>query len=1096
MNYRPVWLLGLLLPWCTGAEPLSYTPAASEVIDQWPAWDFTTLAAGDDPPGWSNATLRRGSDGTACLVVPGKGLSRRHTVPVEAGQTLRLQVEWRGAGVIKVAHYALGTWGNTLREDRFPLADSNATQRLDLPITAASGALSLGVWTEAAPGKEMRLASLRLLSPAWGGVSYPACPHPEWQVWELADTGRALTSVHFGAESHVDMLRLHGSGTATPWLPSGALLPPDGGACRLTIQAVEPGGGPLVREWSGELPSGGTGRIALPGCTRSLDLRSWAWDTAGTLVRQRTLRLRCIPTVPVDEPAGWDAAPAAASSHSGGQLAIDLEGTRVRPWTRDMACTGKVTVGPGSGQRTLTVICERHDRSEVLRRSQSIAASELPLAISVDFVPPAPDWYRVTTQVTSGSLLLDTSELTLGINPPATTAPLATPQQPHPLLIEEQVFPAQRSAGRIAEQFAKFCADCAAHGSTVVGIGIPFADLAPLPGFHRFADLDARIAQAKAAGLAVEPYIIWHREAWPAWAPWEPPLDQNGRPDDAIAASAASIGMRKVVAAAWRALAEHYRSEPAVIGYTCWNTSFDWTWHDSTEQHYDFCASALAAWRDFAHGASPPPFAATDNDLSPEWRQWADFRDELATRWHLGAFAKAVRAVDPLRRLWVYEAAGGHGAVETRFAAYHDLGVQPAHGGGEPLDMVTHFQLATTYGMAWRNESVSAPARHPIQNDLIAFHALACGLDQAWNTAWNINWANTYQQPGIEASRQRMRQLAGLIEELRVAGYQPAPPAFAQLVAWDGPALAARTFQWHTLQADLELGCLSDSLTAGAISDRTPSALWSAHRLVVANRLSVITSDTAERMHAYAEQGGLLVAALGTGPGLAALAERFGYTVEPGAASTASTAPILVTAHGTEGLFAATRNVVLEHPAQVTPPAGAAVCLVGPAGASLAWRTAVGRGTAVLSAGPIRALASRGWLADLVAASGEQRRFLVSSDDERYPPEGRLFQAPDGSMVLAVQRAIRWNQHRQLIAATVSAGVPQTLDGYAQIHPRRPVTVRWAAPADGSWKVSIWAGNTWSEGMVVPSQRLSDTGVEIALAPGECGFIRCSPAAR
>ncbi|MCK6489689.1 MAG: hypothetical protein L6R48_15455, partial [Planctomycetes bacterium] len=571
-------------------------------------------------------------------------------------------------------------------------------------------------------------------------------------------------------------------------------------------------------------------------------------------------------------------------------------------------------------------------------------------------------------------------------------------------------------------------------------------------------------------------------------APWEPPLDQDGHPDPAVAASAASAGMRQVVAAAWQAIALHYRGEPAVVGYTCWNPFFDWTWHDSPEHRYDHCASARSAWAAFAGGQPAPAWAAEGPDLSSAWRRWAAFRDHLAGLWHLDGFARAVRAVDPHRRLWVYEAAGGHGATETRWDEYRRLGVQPAHGGGEPRDMVSHFQLAAAHGLGWRHESVAAPARHPIANDLLVFHALFGGLDQAWNTAWNCNWTNTHAQPGIASARQRLRQLATVVDALLAEGYVPAPASWTQFLGWDGAALNRRTFQWHGLEADLLLGHMSDSLSGTAISDHTPLALWPHGGLVVGNHFSVITPESAASLRRHAEQGGTVALHLGPGPGLAAVAEAFGFSVS-GPATAAR-----VAGQGLPPLFPADRRVVVLKPLPVQPPADARPCLVAADGSPLAWRLARGTGAVVVTAGAVDALASRGWLEDLARTTGDRRRFqLTAGAGDDHPPEGLLFTRADGGAVLALHRAILWNLHGRMIDQASAA--PPTIAGFASIHQPKPVTVRWWAPQAGTWQVERWQDGAWVPLGPATTDTLAGEGLTVAMTAGECVFVRFLPAA-
>ncbi|MCK6490928.1 MAG: hypothetical protein L6R48_21965, partial [Planctomycetes bacterium] len=507
MRLHPLLAVLALLP-LTAAEPLTVVPAASDATaasDRWSDWDLAALPAGEPSDGWRGGTIVRPADGLAALVLTGKqavSTSRRHTVAIDPGEPLELEVAWSGgAGQVHAAHYALGTWGNTVAEDRFPLPAGAEGQRRAWTLTPRPGALSLGVWITRQGEAPLQLQQVRLSGRPWGGVAYPVQARPAWQVWELAGGTVPVNSQHAGPGSRVTALRCRGGGGAeeAPWIPAGALLPATAGTCRVALEAVEPGGGPVVRQWAGDLAVG-AGRVVLPSIDRSLDLRAWAWDAAGTLVRQSALRLRLIPRAPVDAPAGWAGTPAVVPLHPGGALTIALTGARVRPLPADGVLTGTIAVEPGSAARVLTVVATRHDRQVVLQREQPIpAAGELvPVTIPAD----RPDTYLLRTELRQDGRLVDASELELGCNdarPPAAAVPAPLPR---PLLVEEQVFPARRNAPAVDRLFGDYVDDCVANGSTVIGIGVNLADLAPLPGHHRFDDLDARVARVKAAGRA------------------------------------------------------------------------------------------------------------------------------------------------------------------------------------------------------------------------------------------------------------------------------------------------------------------------------------------------------------------------------------------------------------------------------------------------------------------------------------------------------------------------------------------------------------------------------------------------------------------
>lgn len=1101
MNYRRCrGLLACLaaLP-SAAAQPLALTPAPPARVSLFQPAEFTGLAAGDPLAPWRGGRVV--TDEGGCLLLtkqPGAEARLRYdrTVRVDLGTAYTFRVEYQtdiDGAYLAINDYAFYTWGDTVRVSRPALPPSPmAYQTIEIAYTPAPGTICAGVWIALPPASQgvFKLRRCEFTGPAWGGVDYPAFDpgttrdQAWWSVIDKVVNSVPVNTVYYGPGAQNEFPLVRGRGTGTPWVPIGCVVPAGAGTCTVGVEARQPSGGAVLQRWSGQVEAPAdrppAARLELTGLDRPAQVELAAWNAAGELVGRRSLFVRFQQPMPHDHIEPWDGGPAAAEPWpGGGRVGIELPGELVRDWSsRPLTAKLLVTAGPAA---TLTVRVERWDRHEVASQTTELQTDQA-ATIPLTFTAPNPDVYDVIAKLTAGDRVLDERTLRLGLRDPQPSRPYVAPHLPRMLRSEEMHFSSLRNAPQADQQYRAWLTELQEHGSNTAGIGCYLTDFCPLPGVYRFAELDHQVELARQAGLQSLLYFRLHR--WPEWAGWESPLDQNGQPDSGV--SAASAGVRQVVAEALHALAAHYRGDPDVVGYNRWNCQTDWTYRDTYTRHFDYGPSALALWREISGGQTPPVPLEHGPDLRPEWRRWSELRREIISKWQVESLGEAIRSVDPKRWIFCYMMAGGHADMEAQWPDFLRLGMIPAHGGSDSRDVQRHLELARERGLVYRHESVSAPDRHPLQADLTIFHGLFGGIlpDQpsTWNIAWNIGWNTTHDNAGVKSALQRRKRLLEVVAEMQAGGFDRTPCTWAQFSSWDDLCLGGRSFQWHNLVTELELGDMWDNRSHGAVSDRTPLEQWQRYKLVYSQRPKILTPETVQTIRRYVTSGGTFVLVLYPAEGQQLLAKEL-----LGLALPAEAGPKRTDAVGRAPWFEAGRRLVIQDRLDVKLQGQPLAATAD--GSPVAWDVSLGKGHLLVFAGPPNLADSRGLIDDLLNHLGSPRRFQLTSADpkESYPPEGLEFVDAGGDAYLWFHRAVRWNHHRQLISSAAKAA--PTWDGYASVHPRVKVTAEWWPRQPGSYEVSRWDDGTWTSLGTMQGETITAPGLE--LGPGENGILRC-----
>lgn len=1098
--------------------PLRIVRADTSSVEWIEDGDFSALRTAATLANWRSGKLveRKTPDGReeTCVEIAKSAQARgeirfghRRTVRVEIGHCYTVRVEYQTdvKGLyLQNSYYGFHTWGDTIRVTRTSVpASPHEMRTFEMPFEPVPGTICVGMWVAVPPDAQgkLRVRKFSMVGPPWGGVAYPPltaherkADAPRWTLIDKVLNSVPINTLYFGPAARNVFPIQRGRGVGAPWLPVGAIVPPVKGEYRIGVEVREPGGGPLL--WRGAtdyalaedaMPKA---RMVLDKVKQSCAIEVVGWRGDGTFLGKRSLTLRFQRRQPFAKLPTWEGLRSRRMPWPGrGLVAIEIPGQAIRDFEPDKPLRGATHVTRGSGALRLALKVERYDRKVMVEKAVQIPAGDGTTAVPFAFTPPNPDVYEVHARVYSSDRLLDERSLRIGLRDPRPERPFVEPKLPELFLVEEQHFHSLRYAPAAHQQFADFLDDIKAHGSNTAGIGYYPADFNPMPGVYRFHELEERVELARKAGLRSLIYFRLH--GWPEWSGWESPLDQNGEPFDSI--SAASAGVRKVVADSCAMLARHFRGDPWVVGYGRWNPWTDWTYRDTDQRHFDYCPSALALWSEFAGGAPAPQPLDKGPDMRPEWRRWAEFRRHLVRLWMIDGFGEVVRREDPSRWLVAYMMAGGHADMEALWPDFKRLHMYPAHGGSDPRDFPRHGELARRYGLVYRHESVSAPDRHPLQADLVIFHGLFNGLPKgvtpAFNVAWNIGWNHTHVLPGVVAAMARRRKLLDLVAELHRHGYDRAPNAWAQYSSWDDMLLLGRTFQWHWLTTSLELGDMFENISHDAVSDRTPLPHYREYKLVCSVRARVITAASARLIRDYVEAGGVFVVVLRPGPGMAELGEvLLGMRLPADGLVTKR-----VAVAGQPPWFAPGRRIVLKDSCRFAMPRSAVPIAVfdGTTDAA-AWSIPVGKGKVLVFAGEPDMAGSKGFLEDILKRVGVKRRFRLDSSvpNDYYPAEGIEFTDGKGNVVLLVHRAIRWNLHRRMLSKAASRGVPPTWDGFAQVYPRADVSATYIPSKPARFHIARWADGSWETLGQASGPAISGPKMTMQLAPGEMGALR------
>ena len=1092
---------------------LQFAPGQATMVSFLDQGDFFTLPPGTKLTAWSGGVLRLDErSGQTVLHTRKQATSGRdhhvrcaRVIRVEMGYAYTAQIEYQTdiAGVrLELHHYAFSTFGDTVKVIHRALPPSpDAVRTLTVEFTPAPGTISLfpRIVIPASAAGVLRLRRLNVRGYPWAGQAFPeiddSCYRGRdwWEVVDCVENSVPVNTLYFGANAQNEFPIRRYRGTGTVWIPAGAVVPFHKGEYTVGIELRELGGAALVARYSGRLANTADAplgqRLLLPDATQSCTVDFACWDSKGTLAKAGSLRVYVQSKQPFLDPPDWTRVPARRGPRpGGGQIGIALDAMTVADFVPGRPTRGAVTVRRAAQDRTLALRVQDYERRTVLAKECAVPAGQGAQRVEFSFVAPRHDLYEIQAKLLEGGRVRDAREVTIGLRLSEPAAPFVRPELPDLFLANEQAFRSRRFAPAAHEQL-KLHADYAKrYGSNTVGIGCLPKEINPLPGMYRFAELDERVRLVSEAGLKSHIYVVTYLKYWPDWAIREMGLDQDGRPDELP--SIASPGFRGIVASLSRELARHFRSNPDVVSLGMWGAWCEWSYRDTAARHYDYSPSSLMLWKRFAGGIAPPRPLETGPDLRPEWRKWAAFRTHVLRKWFVGAFGEPIREQDPERWLVRYLMAGGNGAMEELYPDFKRLGMYPAHGGSDSSEFRRHGALARQRGLLYRHESVSAPARHPLQYDMVFFHGLFNGFPKgiapAYNVAWNIGWTVTRNHPGVLRAQERRRLLLDLVRWMHGEGYRLAENEWAQFSSWDDMLLGGqRNFQWYGLTAGLYWADMFEHISADAVSDRTPLDLWRKYRCIFSYRPRIITEETGEKIRTYVEEGGTFGLVVYPGPGMPEFTHPLEEPAQLGRAAATGRAPWL-----SEG-----RRLVLENCHAFAPPRAAAAIAVSDGDAApVAWDVPMGKGHLLLFSGKPLMPGSKGFLGDILSHLGIARHFELASEDkdDRYPPEALHFVDDNGSTLLLVLRGTRWNNFRRLKAK--AAGEEPTFDGLAKVFPRRDVHVTFYPRTPGTYDVDRWKDGRWTRIAAFSGAKLAGPNLKVHVAPAELRVLRFTKA--
>ena len=1071
--------------------------------------DFYTLKPSGKLSAWTGGAIRTDEQSSESVLeaVKGNVTAQDHhvrygrVIRVEVGYTYTLHLEYRTdmEGVrLELHNYAFSTFGDTVGVVHRPLMPSpDSMRKLTCSFTPTPGAISL--FPRVAIPKNatgaLQLRRFNISGYPWAGQTYPEigeqCYRDRnwWEIVDRVENSVRVNTLYFGPNAQNEFPIRRGRGTGRVWIPAGALVPFEKGEYTVAIELRELGGGRPLARYAGTIAnraaSAPSQRVLLPDATKSCTIAFASWDSRGGLARSGTLRLYVQSKQPFVDPPDWTALPARrAPWPRAGQIGISMNVTTVSNFQAGKPTEGSIDVRRAERGRTLVVRAQGYERRPVFRKEYAIPAGRGTERVDFSFTAPQHDVYEVQAKLFESGRLLDLRELAIGLRHPSPATTFVRPALPDLCLTQEQAFRSRRFAPAAHEQLERHIEYVKKYGNNTVGIGCLPMELNPLPGMYRFAELEERVRLVSEAGLKSHIYVVTYMKYWPDWAIREMGLDQDGKPDELL--SIASPGFRKLVASACRELARHFRSNPDVVSYGMWGAWCEWSYRDTETRHYDYSPSSLVLWNEFAGGIEAPRPLKRGPDLRPEWQRWAAFRTQVLRKWFVEAFGETIRKEDPERWLVRYFMAGGHGAMEELYADFKRLGIYPAHGGSDPSDFRRHGVLARQYGLLYLHEFVSAPARHPLQYDLVFFHGLFNGLPKgvppAYNVAWNIGWNHTHSLPGVLRAQERRQLLLELVRWMHRNGYQSAENQWAQYHSWDDTVLGgARNFQWYGLSAGLYWADMFEHISYDGVSDRTPLELWRKYKCILSYRPRIITEQTAEKIRTYVRDGGTFGLVLYPGPGMAVFTGRADRPAQRKRVAATGRTP-----HFSKGR----RLVLLGCCAFEAPAGGVPIAASDEDRVPVAWDLSLGKGHLLLFAGKPVMPESRGFLEDILRHLGVRRQFELISEEENdyYPPEALKFVDNKDGALLLIMRGTRWNNWRQLKAKAGNA--EPTFDGLAEVFPRRDVQVTYYPASPGTYQVARWHDGQWTAVGTFAGEKLTGPDLKVHVAPAELGVLR------
>ena len=288
-------------------------------------------------------------------------------------------------------------------------------------------------------------------------------------------------------------------------------------------------------------------------------------------------------------------------------------------------------------------------------------------------------------------------------------------------------------------------------GFRVISLAFGWGEIEPLPGVFRWGEIERRVAAAGEKGMQVflTPTEWEHPLEYPRWVVLEPMLDQYGRisvsPHARHVRPSVLDPLREQEHEHWlRAVATHFRGNPAVVGYR--TKPFVYGAENRPEvARTDYAPPMQRGFGRWLQGRGLPArdmprlfalyswsTARTGPDLSPGWAEFSRFRTHCYVE-SVRRIMGTIRSVDPYRQIHIYRSSVPM-ACEAAIPLLKDGG--EFHDEGGPF----YFQRAI--------ESMCLQAGVPYTNEGHQFTPPSKGMADAgffYGSCYDRGWAWLYR---------------------------------------------------------------------------------------------------------------------------------------------------------------------------------------------------------------------------------------------------------------------------------------------------------------------------------------------------------------
>ncbi len=457
---------------------------------------------------------------------------------------------------------------------------------------------------------------------------------------------------------------------------------------------------------------------------------------------------------------------------------------------------------------------------------------------SIAFKPPGDDnVFQVEVALTQGGKTLDRNKKLVGfrgIAPKPAEYDKTAPE------FEPAIFIGITAIGskfRNDERYERHLKALREKGIRGIEYHVEWSAIEPLPGCFTFAEMDRHIGMARRQGFKIMMRLRseFPRYTIPNWVTGDFLCQQDGRADGLISSgpvpSPCDVRWVGEYENYQQTVGCRYASDPWVISYKMPQNIREAYWIDRPfrYQFTDYSDAAAEAFRQYLkvqygspaavakkYGKNytawdqiepPQPYAATTAlNLTPEWRDWSEFKNAFYNASLVNRIEK-MHAAAPRQHLYVYSinALTGTPTVET-LRRFPRCNASLATGGSLPVGEISHTRLyAPEYGLTVVPEPNAYALRNAPDADSHAGMALegSAGKGPRFYSYWG-----TAVEPGgtgsdFHAALNRMAQWNPAYESVPKLTMPQAPVAF--VFSWTGMwygqrAMYTQTFADHKLE--------------------------------------------------------------------------------------------------------------------------------------------------------------------------------------------------------------------------------------------------------------------------------------------------------